>query len=101
MRKEAEQILNNHISDSDVRWRGCKDKAIDAMIEYTQTKLKNNLVLDGVIKRLENMQKYYLDGDGYDNGGGWMSKEDYREKGEWIELEELQTFINELKENVL
>tara|TARA_R110002072_G_C7545694_1_gene498722 strand:+ start:65 stop:280 length:216 start_codon:yes stop_codon:yes gene_type:complete len=54
-----------------------------------------------VVKRLENMQKYYLDGDAYDNIGGFMSKEDDSEKGEWIELKELQTFINELKANVL
>lgn len=30
----ANQILSNHVSDSDVRWRGCKDKVIDAMIAF-------------------------------------------------------------------
>lgn len=51
MRKEAEQILNNHISDSDVRWRGCKDKVIDAMIAFKKLNQVQTLPIDIVSKR--------------------------------------------------
>lgn len=49
MRKEAEKILDACVSDSDVRWRGYKDKIIDAMIEFKALNQGQSLPIDGVI----------------------------------------------------
>ena len=54
------------------------------------------IVLGGVIKRLENLQRYYCDGDAY-GSGCWMSKEDKYEKGDYVRVEDLINIIQDLK----
>ena len=42
---EATRILSKHVSDSDVRWRGCKDNVLDAIIEAAESKSQKSASL--------------------------------------------------------
>jgi len=57
---------------------------------------KKNGDIANVIKRFENLPKYFCDGDAY-GSGSWMSLEDKYEKGDHVRVEDLQKIIEELK----
>ena len=58
MRSKAIEVLGKHLSDSDVRWKGCKDLVIDAMIYFAENNYKiDNLECKHSYKYITEFQK--------------------------------------------